>query len=98
MDFRQTVFNFFIIALVTAVPQVQLVQASPSHDVFVEIVSAAGFRFHSPNPIDKGYTVIDCKMVIINNAAKSLTLHSGYRSPFNEIVLNVIGGKRRYFG
>jgi hypothetical protein len=32
--------------------------------------------------VNVGYTVIDCKVVIINTLPKDLAVHSGYESPF----------------
>jgi hypothetical protein len=73
------------------------VRADSTNGVLIEIVSAAAYSWHPPNSVEAGYTIIDCKVVIINALPENLTVHSMYESPFNWAVVSVKGTNAQDF-
>lgn len=63
--------------------------ATADQDVSIQIVAASAYRWHPPSHLVGGYTVLDCKLVIVNTAPEKLMVRSGYESPFDGIALAI---------
>lgn len=98
MHVKPSSFKLITAAIAFACGYVQWDQAAPVHDVIIEIASASAFRWHSPNTLDKDYTMIDCKLVIINTLPNNLRVRSGYESPFHGIAVTVEDSNGRVLG